>query len=394
MPSLPPLKTGYATPLVRFYIDVRPQIPKGRSEHVELPLLQTLTEAERTKIQAFMRPADRLMSLASALLKYLFIHRYAHIPWDEVRISRTPDPHRRPYWEPGAGSTGDFGLEFNVSHQNGVVVLLGCKTPEEQSQAYTAPFTKALSSSVAGPPVPDNAREQVRLGVDLACANEHGRTPADITNQAKLDEWVDIFEEMFSEACRHDIKTFTAPGAASTVELVQQRFRRFYAFWSLKEAFIKMVGEGLLADWLAKLEFQDVLAPEPAGPDDFPDDGFSWAFRDEDEMKWTPAARAVRSMKASLHGQLLEDVALSLVAFEQDFLVATSTHGVQDATEGTPQERWIRLDIERDIRSCAEGKCKCLDQRVAEMNASLTATGSAATTNSVPYSIITAKLPE
>lgn len=393
MPDLPPLKTGYTTPITRFYVDVRPAIPRGRSDPVELPLLETLSRDQQDKVTAYMRSADRLMSLASALLKYVFIHRYALIPWDEVRISRTPDPHRRPYWEPGAGSTGESGLEFNVSHQNGLVALIGCRTPEEQNQAYATPITGETPQSADAPPVPESAHEQVRLGVDLACANEHGRTPADMTTQAKLDEWIDIFEEMFSDACRNDMKTAMIPNASSTVHLIQQRFRRFYAFWSLKEAYIKMVGEGLLADWLARLEFHDVRAPDPAQPEDFPDDGFSWALRDEDELKWTPGDRAVKEITASLYGKRLNDVRLSLVAFETDFLCATATRGVQDATEGTPQERWIRLDIDQDIRPCAEGRCKCLDRKVVAMQAPLTATGSASAASGVAYSLIQAEVP-
>lgn len=391
MPELPPLKTGYTTPITRFYIDVRPTVPKSRTAPVALPLLETLSRDQQDKVTAYMRPVDRLMSLASALLKYVFIHRYALIPWDEVRISRTPDPHRRPYWEPGAGSTGETGLEFNVSHQNGLVALIGCRTPEEQKQAYATPITGDSAKSPDAP-LPETAHEQVRLGVDLACANEHGRTPADMTTQAKLDEWIDIFEEMFSDACRTEMKTAVIPNTTSTVHLIQQRFRRFYAYWSLKEAYIKMVGEGLLADWLSKLEFHDVCAPDPAQPEDFPDDGFSWALRDEDELKWTPGDRAVRNISASLYGKRLNDVKLSLVAFEADFLCATAIRGVHDATEGTPQERWIKLDIEQDIRQCAEGKCKCLDQRVVEMQAPLTATGSTSAANGVAYSLIQADI--
>ena len=391
MPTLKPIKTGYTTPVVRFYVDVRPSIPKGRSDPVDLPLLDTLSEDQQAKIKGFLRPADRLMSLASALLKYVFIHRYALIPWDEVRISRTPDPHRRPYWEPGAGSTGETGLEFNVSHQNGLVALVGCKTPEEQKQSYTP--TIAENGFPEAPPVPEHAYGQVRLGVDLACANEHGRTPADMTTQAKLDEWIDIFEEMFSDACRRDMKTATIPTSSSPVHLIQQRFRRFYAFWALKEAFIKMVGEGLLADWLTKLEFDNVVAPDPAKPDDFPDDGFSWALRDEEESKWTPPERGVKDISASLHSKRMDDVRLSLVAYETDFLCATAMRGVQDATEGTPQERWIRLDIEKDMRPCAEGRCNCLNQEVANLSPPLTATASATSVGAAPYELIQAQLP-
>ena len=394
MATLQPLHTGYSTPIVRFYIDVRPQIPSGRSASVPLPFLQTLAGAERDKVEAYMRPADRLMSLASALLKYLFIHRYARIPWSEVRISKTADPHRRPYWESGAGSTGEFGLEFNVSHQNGIVVLIGCRTPDEQQQAYISPFIRSNETQDNGTPLPKTAREQVRLGVDIACVNEHGRTPADVNTQNKLDEWVDIFEEMFSDACRQYIRSAPVQGVNSGPEIIKQRFRVFYAFWALKEAFIKMVGEGLLADWLSKLEFDHVRVPNPARPDDFSDDGFSWALRDEHEVKWTPPELTVRGIKASLHGNDLDDVQLSLVAFEDDFLLATSTHGVQDASEGTDQERWIKLDLERDIRPCAEGNCKCLEQSRVQVAAPLTATGSAAAVDTVPYSLITADVPK
>lgn len=385
------MKVAFTTPITRFYVDVRPAIPKGRLGMVELPLLETLSQEQQDKVKAFMRPADRLMSLASALLKYVFIHRYALIPWDEVRISRTPDPHRRPYWEPGAGSTGESGLEFNVSHQNGLVCLVGCRTPDEQNQSYSTTDRNGDASS--GPPLPHAAHEQVRLGVDLACANEHGRTPADINTQAKLDEWVDIFEEMFSDACRKDMKSADIPGAASPVELIQLRFRRFYAYWSLKEAYIKMVGEGLLADWLTKLEFQNVQTPTPPEAADFLDDGFSWALRDEDELKWTPAERAIKNISATLYGKRLDDVKLSLVAFETDFLCATAMRGVTDATEGSSQERWIKMDIEQDIRPCAEGKCKCLDKKVVDVEAPLTATGSASGVKGLPYSIVQADIP-
>lgn len=389
-----PLSTSYTTPIIRFYVDIRPAIPKGRLGQVELPLLGTLSQDQQDKVKAFVRPADRLMSLASALLKYVFIHRYALIPWDEVRISRTPDPHRRPYWEPGAGSTGDAGLEFNVSHQNGLVALIGCKTPEEQNQSYATPSTGRMEKSFHEDLLPHAVHEQVRLGVDLACANEHGRTPADMNTQAKLDEWVDIFEEMFSDACRQDMKTAVIPSATSPAHLIQQRFRRFYAYWSLKEAYIKMVGEGLLADWLTKLEFRDVQAPEPPQPDDFPDDGFSWALRNDDELKWTPPDRAVKTIKASLYGQHLPDVKLSLVAFEADFLCATAMQGVHDATEGTAQERWIKLDIEQDIRPCAEGTCRCLEQKVTEIQAPLTATGSVSAVNGVAYPLVQMPPPD
>lgn len=217
-------------------------------------------------------------------------------------------------------------------------------------------------NSLHFPPTPGHVADQVRLGVDLACTREEGRSPKDVTSQAKLDDWVDIFGEMFSETCRNDMKHASVPGT-DNLTIFQKRLRRFYAYWGLKEAFIKMVGEGLLADWLQELEFENVRVPDPASPDDFPDDGFSWAFNDAEERKWTPPDRAVKDISATLYGHRVNDVQLDLVAYEQDFLVATAMRGVRDAAEGT-NGGWINLDIEKDIRPCAESRCRCLIEKV------------------------------
>lgn len=81
---------GYQTQITRFYIDVRPLIPSNKHDPSYLPLIDTLFDEQRETIKKFLRPADRLMSLASALLKYVFIHRYARISWDQIRISKPP----------------------------------------------------------------------------------------------------------------------------------------------------------------------------------------------------------------------------------------------------------------------------------------------------------------
>jgi 4'-phosphopantetheinyl transferase len=130
------METTHVTPITRFYIDVRPLTPSNRHESTPLPLIETLRQSQQDVIKKFLRPADRLMSLASALLKYTFIHRTALIPWSEVEISKTPKPHNRPYWQAPSGPSwrGKGGLEFNVTHQNGMVAILGCATPTDQSQ--------------------------------------------------------------------------------------------------------------------------------------------------------------------------------------------------------------------------------------------------------------------
>ena len=378
----------YLAPIYRFYIDVRPQIPLMSRDSTALPLLSTLRAEQQASILGYMRPADRLMSLGSALLKYVFIHKYARVPWKDIHISKTPKPHGRPYWSPLASWKGKGGIEFNVTHQYGLIGLVGCLTPTAQSPIYSSPLTRIEEGQ------PDSDF-QVRLGVDVACTREEGRTPADVTTQDKLDEWVDIFAEMFSEASRNDMKSALILHANPEVTIIQQRFRRFYAHWALKEAFIKMVGEGLLADWLAELEFQNVNAPDPATEHDHPCDGFSWAFRDQEELKWTPPIKAVKDISATLYGEKVDDVQMQLVAYEQDFLFAIASKGIVELDPGDEVGRWIKLDIEKDIRPCAEGSCKCLEESITDMTSVITSPIFSKLSPEHPpsYTLIQAELP-
>ncbi|KIW93295.1 uncharacterized protein Z519_05900 [Cladophialophora bantiana CBS 173.52] len=324
----PQCPENFITTINRWYIDTRPYVPQPhnpKSLH-SLPLFSTLQRSDQEAITRFIRPADRFMSLASALLKYTFIHRRAKIPWSEVQISRTPAPHRRPYWEPPENwSTTDIyddgdpdseeschirGLEFNVSHQAGLVAIIGCSTPNPQLPSSVVPNPTPLSPTVldslaqidlTGHPTCTafDHPDLVRLGVDIACTNEDKRTPKDLTTQSKFDEWIEIFAEMFSDRERRHMRQMPihvpvkereegewasessssssassptdGPGTGGNTKffqnheakIINMKLRRFYAYWSLKEAYIKMVGEGLLASWLRELEFLDVHAPPP-----------------------------------------------------------------------------------------------------------------------------------
>jgi len=50
----------------------------------------------------------------------------------------------------------------------------------------------------------------------------------------------------------------------SSTPLIASKLRNFYAHWCLKEAYIKMTGEALLAPWLRDLEFRNVRPPAAA----------------------------------------------------------------------------------------------------------------------------------
>lgn len=484
----------HPTRISRYYIDTRPLVPEKPKQPFSLPLIERLTVADQEAATRFLRPADRFMSLASSLLKYTFIHRQAKIPWSKVVISRTPVPHRRPYWEPPSDwetEPGQGGLEFNVTHQAGVVAIIGCSTPTAQLPV-SSPLSPSLSNKMDHldltnhhhhhnhHPTPDLTHHPVRVGVDIACADEDKRTPKDMTTQAKFDEWVDIFGEMFSDRERRHMRhapihmpvaereegvwgmssdeSSSSEGGNSEAArlrrareneatLMQLKLRRFYAYWALKEAYIKMVGEGLLASWLKELEFLNVVAPPPPpslgglsglasrvskshsrsrsrGTSHHRTHSHSHHNHHhslsatstptavdqaaDEAAKWTHPTKAETGMSTLLRGRELDDVQIELVAYDEDFLLATATRGVvevfdehghahenEDYNEnGNGQESvrngdagagvgvsvqqavpistsreqelkrnrsWAMLDIELDIRPCAEGRCRCLD---------------------------------
>jgi 4'-phosphopantetheinyl transferase len=306
------------------------------------------------------------MSLASQCLKFLFIHRTAKLPWDQITVSRTPKPHGRPYWAPPSNMGDvDFGLEFNVSHQAGMVGIIGCKTPPlpvadaadyalAQAPIVVTPMpSRANSPTGEGHGIVDNI--PVRLGLDIACTQELNRTPKKMDTDADFAKWADIFGEMFSDREITDMKDSpilpipSNPGPAleqlSFSQVKQKsKLRRFYTYWSLKEAYIKMVGEGLLASWLRQLEFFDVNPPIPQYPG-----------------KWTPQAEILKEsdLKIDFQGQRLDDLRMELIAYGEEFILSTAMRGVEEEMDGSGT-KWQRIDFETDVRPCAEGRCTCL----------------------------------
>lgn len=343
----------FKTPVVRYYVDTRAYFSTGEY----LPLIDRLPDEIQHAIRQYRRRPDRLMSLASALLKYYFIHKSAKIPWSQVKVSRTPKPHSRPYWAPTshAGSKNCVGLEFNVSHQAGLVVLVGCKTPHTprdvrindrshlgiHSEAVINPDPMAVA--VFESEIDEDEPEDVRIGVDIACTWEPPRTP-DLSTRQKFAEWVEVFAEMFSPTEQMHMKDYQIdiPDGVSEHD---EKARRFYTYWALKEAYIKMVGEGLLASWLRDLEFRDV--PVPA--------------RAESELdQWTILPNNTLSKMTVLfkNRDISNSMKTELEGFETHFVVATMTRGVTEMVDD--EQRWKSVDLEGAIRACAEEACSCL----------------------------------
>ncbi|KAL1988442.1 hypothetical protein VTN96DRAFT_9497 [Rasamsonia emersonii] len=379
--------------LTRWYIDTRHLTATTSS----LPLLETLQPDDQQTVQKFIRLEDRHMSLASYLLKYLFIHRTCRIPWSEITISRTPKPHQRPCFIPSCRTRADGSevpdVEFNVSHQASFVALAGCIIPSSSSAASRSPGAAAaaaaetldrpsISSSVTTPPPPalpqavfTNPQPSAapipsipQVGIDITCVNEPSRRRRDsITTEKALAEFVDIFAEIFSPRELSTIKQIPLDSRSSPEKLqeaIKSRVRLFYAYWALKEAYIKMTGEALLAPWLRELEFTNVVAPEPVSS----------------TSSSSPWSKPYKGVQTWLYGKRVDDVRIELAAFETDYLVATAARGGRFGARGhhhasnnnntvpddgnddsDPWKDLEQIDIERDITACAKGHCHCLD---------------------------------
>ncbi|KAJ0417754.1 hypothetical protein BJY00DRAFT_325321 [Aspergillus carlsbadensis] len=322
--------------LIRWYIDTRPLT----STTTTLPLLHTLRETDQTAVQKFYHLKDKHMSLASALLKYLFIHRTCRIPWSAISISRTPDPHRRPCFIPPAASKETAEgrapipeIEFNVSHQASMVAIVGT--------------TIRPPSSADG----DNAGwKKPEVGVDITCVNERQSRSEEGRSLAALEKYIDIFSEVFSTRELADMRSLTGASPklrSAEYRLVDYGYRLFYTYWALKEAYIKMTGEALLAPWLRELEFSNVVAPGvESGEGVF--------------------GEPYRGVRTTLYKDTVEDARIEVVALEGDYLFATAARGGGiglGSARGDGEDPWLpfaKLDIEREIKPCAMGMCDCL----------------------------------
>ena len=229
-------------------------------------------EAEVCKRKVFI--PDGRLSLGSALLKRLFVSQALQIPWDQVKFGRRGDPkHGKPS---ALLPNGSFApIDFNVSHQNGLVALVGW-CPKD-------------ISNFDG--------ESAHVGVDIVCANE--RNDYRTIDLEGFDGWIDIYDEVFSDEERWDLKyhvdsitlldgqkigrydlgradrcvrrgeeleAVMPSGQHITFDsdiLIDAKLRRFYVSWCYKEAYIKLTGEALLAPWLKNLEFHNVRSPQP-----------------------------------------------------------------------------------------------------------------------------------
>lgn len=190
----------------------------------------------------FYHVRDAKLALVSKLLKRYAIARFCNVPW--TRATATRDARTKPIFRLPSSqdqvSEGEVVVEpllFNVSHQAGLVVFL----------------------AVHNPPAPG-----VALGVDVVCPSERRDRDHSMVAEDGWRRFVDMHAEVFSPGETAVLRGLLSSAARPKPEpdAVDKALRCFYALWCLREAYVKMTGEALLAPWLADLEMRGFAPPE------------------------------------------------------------------------------------------------------------------------------------
>ena len=193
-------------------------------------------------------------------------------------------------------------MEFNVSHHGSLVALVGCVGHERN-----------LGVDVV----------QLDWDKDHAAVQEKG-----------FDAWAKVYADVFSERENLDIAHYMPQDHGDSGDDIKAKLRHFYAHWALKEAYVKLTGEALMAPWLKDLEFHNVQVPKPP-------DGMRTG-RDWGEI--------CSGVEIWFHGRRLNDVHMELQSFRDDYIIATAC-----SDSDTRLSPFVEVDVERDIYAEASG---------------------------------------
>lgn len=242
---------------------------------------------------------DAKMSLASHLLKRYVISRSCDVGWWDTKITRNAKT-KPVYIDP---RTGRSPVEFNVSHQAGLVALVA-------SHGY---------------------EQEIEVGVDVVCVDERADRDHMMIAREGWPAFVDMHADVFAPGEANYLKyqiLSAIPGAArrgaTARNMSDFKLRCFYTLWCLREAYVKMTGDALLAPWLKALEFRNFQPPQPQ-------DGFASGPRADGED-------VIRDLEMWFHGTKVEDANVCLRALGPNYMTCTAVR--------TPQNRDVGLAIE------------------------------------------------
>ena len=264
--------------------------------------LAFLTDSERARVLRFYRSSDAKLSLASNLLKHRAIADTCLVSWSEAVISE--GANKKPCYKPLTPSSKS--LEFNVSHHGSLVALVGCP---------------------GGP---------LNLGVDIVRIN--WEKDCNTVMKDGFKAWANVYESVFSDRENQDIAEFVPPTRGTQQDEIRAKLRHFYAHWCLKEAYVKMTGEALLASWLKDLEFRNVQVPLPAS---------QLHAGSHSRSDW---GQTCGDVEIWFYGKRVTDVKLEIQAFREDYMIATASSSVNMGMDDFKE-----VDVERDVYPLPQG---------------------------------------
>ena len=260
--------------------------------------LAVLSTKESAAVLRFYRPEDAALALGSCLLKRLAVVRGVGATWVEAGRGMEKEKGGKPIWRGEESEDNEF--EFNVSHHGNMVVL------------------------VADTGRKNGLNRSRRVGIDIVKIDVPKDTLA-VKREKTWENWVRIFADVMPEV--EVIRIIGGEGAEGRgQESLEDRLRRFYTFWGLREAYVKMSGEALVAPWLKELEFRNVTVPSKGR-----------------ENTWGDSFRGV---EVWLSGKRVENVGVELQALGAEYIVATVIERVFDMEEFAAFED---VDVERDV---------------------------------------------
>lgn len=243
------------------------------------------------------------MSLVSQLLKHHIIAETCDVTFNETIVSRHPE-HGKPCYLPSPSSTATRSVAFNVSHQAGLVALIA---------------------------IPKVGKEEYDVGIDIVCVNERSdfeKIMASSNPRNAYNEFIDMHAEVFSPKEIEELKMEEGEvegekGLSDGNSEIEKRMRRFYALWCLREAYVKMTGEALLAEWLGELKFRKFVVP------------------DEEECESKLGKALEEGLEIYFKGERVKDVKMRIMALGSKYMVASA---VRRRDGGAVDVEWMELE--------------------------------------------------
>lgn len=238
------------------------------------------------------------MSLASHLLKHYAISKALDLAWGTTTISRNAKT-KPVYVDP---ATGASPIDFNVSHQAGLVALVAAYGYGDGDDAV------------------------VDVGCDVVCTSERAERDLAMVARDGWPDFVDVHADVFAPGEASYLKyRLSSASVAESGGLGASAFklRCFYTLWCLREAYVKMTGDALLAPWLKALEFRSFRPP-------LPQRAMGEARED--------GADVVRTHDVWFEGSKVEDANVCLRSVGPDYMTCTAVR--------TPRNKEVGLGLE------------------------------------------------